>query len=288
MSALRFGLPNKGSLGDAAYQTLEDAGYSVRRTGRQLRVSDTENNVDFFFLRPRDVAVYVSRGSLDLGVTGRDLLLDSRAEATELLALGFGHSTFHFAGQRALGSSVSELAGKRIATSFPNIVSHYLAGLGVEADLVHLEGAVEISIELGVADVIADVVETGATLEAAGLSIFGEPIMQSEGILVRSSSPPPSDSVTASQIETVLQRIRGVLVARTFVIVDFDCRAEIQEAAFALAPGVESPTVSPLAKDGWVAVRSLIPRKTAQLVMDELWKIGARAILLTSLESTRI
>ncbi len=280
---LRFGLPNKGSLGDASVQLLEDAGYAVRRDGRQLVVHDVEGSVDFFYLRPRDVAVYVSAGSLDLGITGRDLLIDSKAEAPETLALGFGRSSFRFAAKSNAVSTVTGLSGRRVATSFPTITGDYLASLGIDAELVRLDGAVEVSIELGVADAIADVVETGATLEAAGLSVFGDPVLESEAVLIRCDK---GESSAAGQ--TVLERLKGVLVARSYVMIDFDCPVTVRDAAFAIAPGIESPTVSPLAKDGWIAVRTLVPRKGSQAVMDRLWQIGARAILQSSLESTRL
>lgn len=166
---LRIAVPNKGSLAEPAADMLREAGYASRRDGRELVLRDEPNDVEFFFLRPRDVAVYVGSGTLDVGITGRDLLLDARAAADEVMRLDFAGSTFRFAAPPGLVSSVAQVAGRRVATSYAALVEDHLRGHGVEADVVRLDGAVETAVRLGVADVIADVVETGTTLRAAGL-----------------------------------------------------------------------------------------------------------------------
>jgi ATP phosphoribosyltransferase len=279
---LRIAVPNKGSLSEAAGEMLHEAGYRLR-SDRELLVMDPDAGVELFYLRPRDIAVYVGSGRLDIGITGRDLLLDSRADAEELLPLGFGRSTFRFAGRPGTGSTLEDLKGRRIATSYPGIVQAHLDRAGVPAEVVKLDGAVEISIQLGVADVIADVVETGSTLRQAGLELIGSPILESEAVVIKRRDAEP-----AAGTEQFLRRLQGVLVARKYVLMDYDIRAERLQEAVDLTPGLESPTVSPLHSEGWVAVRAMVPRDKTQPIMDDLWEIGARAILVTDIRACRI
>lgn len=280
---LRVAVPNKGSLSESAIAILTEAGYKQRRTSKDLALTDTANEVEFYYLRPRDIAVYVGEGTLDVGISGRDLVLDSHADDDILMELGFGGSTFRFAGRPGVADSVKDLAGKRIATSFAGILSDHLAEHGVEASVVKLDGAVESAVQLGVADVIADVVETGTTLRQAGLEVFGEPILTSEAVLItrHGVDQPPG-------LQQLIHRLQGVLVARNYVMMDYDIRAESVEAANALTPGLESPTVSPLHREGWVAVRVMVLRADAQKIMDQLWDVGARAILTTDIHAARI
>ncbi len=279
---IRIAVPNKGSLSEPATEMLAEAGYAVRRDSRQLVLADPANDAEFFFLRPRDIAVYVGSGTLDVGITGRDLLLDSGARADEVLELGLGCSTFRFAADPAMVDSVSQIAGKRVATSYDGLVRRHLADLGIDAEVVRLDGAVESSIQLGVADVIADVVETGSTLRAAGLAVFGEPILRSQAVLISRRGEP------AAGLAVLVRRLHGVLVAREYVMMDYDVRVEHVEAACAVTPGLESPTVSPLRDTNWVAVRSMVPRSRTNEVMDELYDLGARAILVTTIHACRI
>ncbi|WP_121745866.1 ATP phosphoribosyltransferase [Streptomyces sp. E2N166] len=284
---LRIAVPNKGSLSGPAGEMLHEAGYQQRRESKELRIVDPTNEVEFFYLRPRDIAIYVSSGKLDIGITGRDLLIDSGADAEEILPLGFARSTFRFAGKPGTANGVEDLKGRTIATSYEGIVAAHLADRGVDASVVHLDGAVETAIELGVAGVIADVVETGTSLRNAGLEVFGEPIMKSEAIVIRRSGAEP-DETTEPKVQQFLRRLQGVLVARTYVMMDYDCRVEQLEKAVALTPGLESPTVSPLHNEGWVAVRAMVPAKEAQRIMDDLYEIGARAILTTAIHACRL
>lgn len=280
---LKIAVPNKGSLADTTAQMLREAGYRQRTDAKDLVLTDEANHVEFYYLRPRDIAVYVGEGTLDLGITGRDMLLDSHAEADELMQLGFGATRFRFAAPADEQWSVEALAGRRVATSYPGLVHSYLADRGVDARLIKLDGAVESAIRLGVADVIADVVETGRTLRQAGLELFGEPILHSEAILIQRRGVSAADGQ-----EQVVRRLSGVLVARNYVMMDYDCPADLVEAAAALTPGLESPTVSPLAKEGWVAVRAMVKSGQAQRVMDDLWDLGARAILVTDIAACRL
>ncbi|WP_152189634.1 ATP phosphoribosyltransferase [Georgenia satyanarayanai] len=279
---LRIAVPNKGSLSEPATQMLAEAGYR-RRRDRELVLPDPANGVEFFFLRPRDIAVYVGSGTVDVGITGRDLLLDSGTSAVEHRSLGFARSTFRFAAPAGTIRSVEQLAGARVATSYDVLVGDYLAGRGIEASVVHLDGAVESSVQLGIADAVADVVETGSTLRAAGLEVFGDPILQSEAVLIR-----PADRPAEAAVDVLDRRLQGVLVARRYVLMDYDVPVEHVDKAVAVTPGLESPTVSPLHDGNWRAVRAMVLREDANRVMDELYEVGARAIIVTTIHASRL
>ncbi|MRG58535.1 ATP phosphoribosyltransferase [Agromyces sp. CFH 90414] len=280
---LRIAVPNKGSLSETAAQMLHEAGYTGRRDPRDLHTADPRNGVEFFYLRPRDIATYVGSGALDVGITGRDLLLDSGSEASEIASLGFGDSTFRFAAPAGGDfTDLADLDGVRVATSYPGLVGDFLAARGVTpAKLVKLDGAVESAVRLGVADAVADVVSTGSTLRQAGLEIFGPVILESEAVLIASGTEQPGTA-------TLVRRLQGVLVARQYVLLDYDVPVANLERATAAAPGFESPTVSPLHDPEWVAVRVMIPRVDMNHVMDELYAVGARAILVSAIHAARL
>jgi ATP phosphoribosyltransferase len=280
---LRIAVPNKGTLSQPASQMLRDAGYRQRTDPKDLVCRDEANNVEFFYLRPRDIATYVGSGDLDLGITGRDLLVDSGVPAAEVVDLNFGGATFRWAAPAGSLSSVEEIGGRRIATAYPGVVERWLAEHELKADVVRLDGAVENAVRLGVADVIADVVETGTTLRNAGLEVFGDPILRSEAVLVRAASVGDDPAV-----DVLVRRLQGVLVARQYVLMDYDVRVELVEKASLITPGLESPTISPLHDPGWVAVRAMVPRGRTNQVMDELYALGARAILVTSIHACRL
>lgn len=279
---LRIAVPNKGSLSEPASTLLKEAGYRQRRDMKELVLLDEVNGVEFFFIRPRDVAVYVGAGTVDVGITGRDLLVDSEAHAVEHRALGFARSTFRFAAPSGSMSTIDDLTGKRIATSYDVVVRKHLEEKGIDATVVHLDGAVESSVQLGVADAIADVVETGSTLRAAGLTVFAEPLMTSEAVLIRRADAVPEG------LEILDRRIQGVLVARGYVLIDYDIHADHLEEAVELTPGLQSPTVSPLHDGEWFAVRAMVKKDDRNKVMDGLYEVGARAILVTPILACRL
>lgn len=280
---LKVAVPNKGALAEAAADMLRSAGYRQRTDPKDLTLIDFDHAVEFYYLRPRDIAVYVGQGHLDLGITGRDMLLDSGANAVEIMELGFGGSRFRFAAPEGSGLDLADLDGRRIATSYPGLLGAWLAEQGVDATLVKLDGAVESAIRLGVADVVADVVDTGTTLRRAGLELFGETICHSEAILIRRGT-----GHAPAGLEGLRTRLESVLVAHNFLMMDYNVLEENLPATTALASGVNGPTVSKIAKDGWVAVRVLVPKRGAHLLMDRLFDAGARGILLTELRSCRL
>lgn len=279
---LRVAIPNKGILSDSAISMLGEAGYATRRDSAELHLVDEANSVEFFYLRPRDIATYVGRGSLDVGITGLDLLLDSGSSAEEVADLGFGASTFRFAAEASAGFSRPEdLNGKRLATAYPRLIGDYLAKSGIECEVVELDGAVESAVRLGVADAVADVVSTGNTLRKAGLSVFGPEILSSTARLI--AAPGKADDSAK-----LLRRLRGVIVAREYVIFDYDCPKTLVDKASKITPGFESPTISPLADEDWVAIRALVRSSETNQIMDELHDLGARAILVSAIHAARI
>ncbi|MDK7139479.1 ATP phosphoribosyltransferase [Corynebacterium simulans] len=279
---IKVAVPNKGSLSEAALSILAEAGYKGRGHSKALNIVDEANGVEFFFLRPKDIAIYVAQGVLDLGITGRDLARDSRASFNEVLDLGFGASTFRYAARQGEDWTIEKLQGKKIATSYPNLVRADLRQRGIEAEVIRLDGAVEISIHLGVADAIADVVSTGATLRQQGLAPFGEAITESTAVLIKRAGVGLSD-----EEQVVLQRIQGILNARNYLMLDYNVSKEDLEAASAVTPGLTGPTVAPLARDNWVAVRAMVPRQDANRIMDHLSALGAEAILASELRIAR-
>jgi ATP phosphoribosyltransferase len=280
---LRIAVPNKGSLAESAIAILKEAGYRQRTDARDLVLIDPDNGVEFYYLRPRDIAIYVGSGELEAGITGRDLLIDSAAPAEEILSLDFGGSTFRFAAPIGKEWGISDISGKRIATAYPGLVEHNLKSLGIQAQIVRLDGAVESSVRLGVADVIADVVSTGNTLRQAGLQVFGEPILTSEAIVIKRKGV----EIPAA-LEVLIRRLQGVVTARRYVLLDYDVQKSLIDQACAITPGLESPTISPLQKADWVAVRAMVLRKETNRVMDELWALGARGILVTDIHACRL
>ncbi len=280
---LRVAVPNKGMLSEPARAMLTEAGYLRSASVRDLLVHDPDNDVEFFFLRPRDIAIYVGEGTLDLGITGRDMLLDSGASADEVLPLGFAPSTFRLAAPKGSASSPADLDGRTIATSYAGVLEAYLAREGISARVVKLDGAVENAVALGVADAVADVVATGTTLRKAGLELVGDPILVSEAAVIRRTGAPQVPA-----IETFVRRLHGVMVARSYVLVDYDILTEKIDQACAMTPGIESPTVSSLHDPRWSAVRAMVPAADVHRIMDELYELGARGILVTDIHACRL
>ncbi|NMD85027.1 ATP phosphoribosyltransferase [Victivallis vadensis] len=281
---LQMAIPNKGALSEDAVRLLQEAGYRCSRSGRELIVRDQANEIDFVFLRPRDIALYVGNGVLDLGITGRDLEMDSGAAVTEVMPLEFGRSRFCFAVPKDSGLTVEKLDGLRIATSYPELLRQNLEKFGLKCPIVKLDGAVEISIRLGVADAIADVVESGATLKEAGLAVIGEPMLHSEAVLVSRSA----ELADRPEVHKLVARIKGILVARTYAMIEYDIPRANVEAACRITPGIEAPTVSPLSNPDWVAVKAMVLCKQCNGIMDELYEIGARGIIVTDIRSCRL
>jgi ATP phosphoribosyltransferase len=284
---LRVAVPNKGALSESAVEILSEAGYRRRTDLKDLTVIDPHNHVEFFFLRPKDIAIYVGSGELDFGITGRDLARESRAPVHERLALGFGSSTFRYAAPAGRNWTIDDLAGRRIATAYPNVVRQDLAARGIEATVIRLDGAVEISIQLGVADAIADVVGSGRTLNLHNLVAFGETLCDSEAVLIEQIDPNAAERPDAAARDQLVARVQGVVFGQQYLMLDYDCPRSVLDDATAITPGLESPTIAPLADPDWVAVRALVPRRGVNAIMDDLAAIGAKAILASDVRFFR-
>ena len=281
---LRFAIPNKGSLSNDAATLLAEAGYQVKRLGKELKLIDRENQVEFIFLRPKDIAVYVGNGVLDLGITGRDLMIDSESDVEELMPLGFGKSTFHYAVPQDSGLRVEDFSGKRIATSYPNLVALDLHQRKIKAKIIKLDGAIEISINLGVADVIADVVQTGRTMHEAGLKVIGDAVLKSEAVLIGRDP----DIARQPDVKTLMDRVKGIVVARDYVMIEYDVSTENLNKACDITPGIEAPTVAPLSREGWYAVKAMARKKGINILMDDLSRAGCKGIIVTDIRTCRI
>ena len=281
---IRIALPNKGALSEDATLLVKEAGYRAKRIAKELSVLDSANDVEFIFLRPRDIAVYVAHGLIDIGITGRDLLTDSCADAVEIMPLGFGKSRFFYAVPNSSDMTVDQLDGKRIATSYPNIVKADMERRHFNCPITKLDGAVEISIRLGVADAIADVVESGTTMKQEGLKPIGDPVMYSEAVIVARSK----NCEENPQIHTFLRRVKGILTARSYEIIEYDIAADLLDAACKITPGLESPTISPLSKNGWVAVKAMVSRAKVNDAIDKLEELGATGIMVTDIRTCRM
>jgi ATP phosphoribosyltransferase len=281
---LRVAVPNKGALSESAAEILSEAGYRRRTDPKDLTVIDPVNGVEFFFLRPKDIAIYVGSGELDLGITGRDLAAESGAPVRERLALGFGSSSFRYAAPAGRTWTVADLAGMRIATAYPNLVRKDLAARGIDATVIRLDGAVEISVQLGLADAIADVVGSGRTLRMHNLAAFGDPLCDSEAVLIERDGTTEAGKAARDQLAA---RVQGVVFGQQYLMLDYDCPRNLLDRATAITPGLESPTIAPLADPDWVAVRALVPRREVNAIMDQLAGLGAKAILASDVRFCR-
>jgi ATP phosphoribosyltransferase len=287
---LRVALPNKGTLAEPAATMMREAGYRQRSDSRDLSMYDEENAIEFFYLRPKDIATYVGSGDLHLGVTGADLMEESGSQVQTVLELGFGASKFRYAApENGDIRTMQDLDGKTIATSYPRLVRSHLARNRVRADIVKLDGAVEISVQLGLAHAVADVVSSGRTLRQHGLETIGDPIAESQATLIeREPRPDRAETDETRRAKAVFtERLRGVVLARQYLMMDYDCPRALQDQAVRITPGLQAPTISNLSDPAWVAVRAMVKRSEANRVMDQLAALGAKAILTTDIRSCR-
>lgn len=277
---IKVALPNKGVLFEPTMDILSACGYKVGKTLRSLSIMDAANGVEFYFLRPGDIPLYVANGTLDAGVTGMDFVAEKGVTPVKLLDLDYGHSKLCIAVPEAdKRAGANDLKGLRLATSFTRITAEKVPGVTI----VELEGAVEISIKLGIADAIVDIVETGTTLKQAGLKVIGEPLFQSNAVLLAHPGRETDPGVLVLK-----NRIQGKLVARANMMVEYDVPEAKLKDACTLTPGIESPTVTPLVEKGWFAVKAVVKKKEANVIMDKLAALGCKGILLTAIESARI
>ncbi|MEX2172986.1 MAG: ATP phosphoribosyltransferase [Pirellulaceae bacterium] len=283
MSNLRIGVPSKGRLSELAAELLKQAGLSFRRQERSLFARVGEVPIDITFLRTDDIPVLCAEGAIDMGITGSDLVAESQADVVTRLALGIGRCKLALCvPEDSPVTRPSHLDGKRIATSFPNVTRQYLEQHKAEAHLMNLGGSVEIMVTLGVADAIVDLVETGSTLAANRLRIFTE-IGKYESVLIQNKA-----CREAELADRVVRRLEGVVIARSWSLLEYNLpRGKLAEAE-KITPGFNSPTVNALEDPGWCAVRVMVRRGEVIEVMEKLETLGASAILETQINNCRL
>jgi ATP phosphoribosyltransferase len=279
---IKVAVPNKGMLSEPAMDLLKACGYKVNKPSKILSSIDSVNGIEFYFLRPNDIPMYVGKGIIDAGITGIDFCVEAQSPAVKILDLPFGASKHCVAvPEQSSYEKLSDIENLRIATSFPGIVRDYFKNPNME--LVVLEGAVEISVSLDVADAVVDIVETGTTLKQAGLRILGEPLFLSNAALF--AHP---DRKNNPDICNLIRRIEGKLVAMSYKMVEYDVPANLLEKACAITPGLQSPTVAPLQNKNWYSVKAMVKSEESNIIMDKLQDLGCEGILLFSIESARV
>ena len=283
MNKLRIGVPSKGRLSDHAKGLLQEAGLNFRRQERSLFASVRGMPVEIIFLRTDDIPLLCAEGAIDLGITGSDRVLESGVDLTTRLSLNVGKCRLTVCvAESSSIESAAELDGCRIATSFPNITSSYLAQHQAKAHLVPLSGSVEIMISLGVADAVVDLVETGSTLAANHLRILDE-IGHYETVLIQNDQGQQGELA-----DRVVRRVEGVVIARSYSLLEYNIPRSQLAAAEKITPGFKSPTVNPLEDPDWCAIRVMVQRNEIQDVMERLEVIGASAILETHIANCRL
>ena len=265
---LRIGVPSKGRLAEIAEALLKKAGLHFRRTERSLFARCRELPVDITFLRTDDIPTLCAEGAIDLGITGADLVAETGAELVTRLELGVGNCRLAVCVPESSPITASQLNGTRVATSFPHVTAEYLNLHGAEAHLVTLTGSVEIMIALGVADAIVDLVETGSTLAANQLRILDE-IGRYETVLVQ--NPKAREAELADR---VVRRLEGVVIARSYSLLEYNVPRKKLPEAERITPGFNSPTVSALEDPEWCAVRVMVRRGDVIRIMEHLETLG--------------
>jgi ATP phosphoribosyltransferase len=279
----RIGVPSKGRLAEVASDLLHQAGLSFRRQERGLFARVREMPVDVTFLRTEDMPVLCAEGAIDMGITGSDLVAESGADVIERLHLGIGQVRLAICvSEDSPITKPAELAGMRVATSFPNSTRAFLEQHGVEAHLVDLSGSVEVMIALGVADAIVDLVETGSTLAANRLHVLSE-IGAYEAVLIQNRAV--RDPAVADRI---VRRVEGVVIARAYSLLEYNVPRAKLPAAEQITPGFKSPTISALEDADWCAVKVMVKRGEVIGIMERLEVLGASAILETRITNCRL
>ena len=280
---LRIGVPSKGRLAELSTQLLKDAGLRFRRQDRSLFARVKEMPIDITFLRTDDIPVLCAEGAIDLGITGGDLVAESGVELVDRLSLGVGNCRLAVCVPEAGDiKQPSDLAGKRIATSFPHVTQEYLKQFGAEAHIVELTGSVEVMIALGIADAIVDLVETGSTLAANRLVILDE-IGSYETVLVQNPKTPHQ-----ALADRIVRRVEGVVIARAYSLLEYNVPSDKLAQAEQITPGFNSPTVNKLEDENWHSVRAMVKRGEVIGIMEQLEALGAAAILETSIANCRL
>ncbi|MEM9367367.1 MAG: ATP phosphoribosyltransferase [Planctomycetota bacterium] len=280
---LRLGIPSKGRLSELAIGLLQQAGLKFRRQNRGLFARVSGLPIDLIFLRTDDIPTLCAEGAIDMGITGSDLVDEAQADVRTRMAFGVGKCRLAYCvPEDAPYKTAADLAGKRIASSFPNVTRQHLASVGADAHLVHLSGSVEAMIQLGVADAIVDLVETGSTLAANRLRVL-ETLGHYETVMIENPARRHSDVA-----DRVVKRLESVLLARDYSLVEYNVPRSVLPKAEEITPGYNSPTINSLEDDSWCSVQVMVRRDDVVDVMDRLEAIGASAIFEMTLNHCRL
>jgi ATP phosphoribosyltransferase len=280
---LRFALPGKGRLREPTIELLKKAGFNFRTKDRNLYATCANADIVFIFVRADDIPVLVGTGVIDLGITGSDLINERKADVETVLPLGYGKCRLCIAVRDGYeNEGIEPLAGKTVATSFPHITKEFFKNNRVSVNCVEMNGSVEIMVALGLADAIVDIVETGDSLRDNNLRVLKE-IGKYETVFIanRNCADDP-------RVKNIRRRIEGILVASRYSVLEFNIREENLKEAEKIAPGYESPTVSKLDEEGWIAVKVMVEKDRVVDTMDRLEAAGATAILETELKNCRL
>lgn len=283
MSNLRIGIPSKGRLSDLATDLLQEGGLSFRRQSRSLFARVRDKPIDIIFLRTDDIPVLCAEGAVDMGITGSDLVQENQVDVQTRLELGVGKCRLALCvPEDSSVNTVDDLHEARIASTFPNITRHYLDQHGVTSRLVRLSGSVEIMISLGIAEAVVDLVETGSTLVANRLRVVDE-IGQYQTVLIQGAGCRDTEMA-----DRIVRRLEGVIIARSYSLLEYNVPREMLPEAEAITPGFNSPTVNALEDPEWCSVRVMVRRSEVIDAMERLEALGAHAILETQINNCRL
>lgn len=278
---LRIALQRSGKLADGSKELLRKCGIGFSNGGDKLRAEASDFPLEIFFLRDDDIPDYVADGVADIGIVGENILSENPKSVTVLEKLGFGRCRLSIAVPKNVEfAGLAELGGKRIATSYPRVLSEYLSERGVTSDIHEISGSVEIAPSIGLADAVCDLVSSGSTLFSNGLREV-ETVMSSEAVLI---VQPALDDERAMLLEKLLFRIRSVMAAAQNKYILLNAPSERVDAIISILPGMKSPTVVPLAESGWVSIHSVISEHDFWEVVDNLKRAGAEGILVLSID----
>jgi ATP phosphoribosyltransferase len=277
---LRVALPNKGRLAEPAVALMQSAGLEFELSTRRLSAPVANADVELLFVRTEDVAEYVADGLVELGITGADLMAEHGGALVSLLPLGFGACSLVLAvpRERELDGDLAALSGARIATSFPRVTGRFLEREGIDAQVVEVRGAVEVTPQLGVADAVVDLVASGSTLRMNGLRPVAT-LLASEAVLVARDGETPDERVAG-----LVDMLRSVIDARGREYMMMNAPATALDRIRELIPGLSGPTVMPLADPSLIAVHSVVERSQLWRLVPALKQAGARDILVVPIE----
>lgn len=279
---ITFALPNKGRLSEPAVQLLKDAGYIFYPKTKTLYATCLNAGIVFVFVRVGDIPTLVAQGAIDVGITGQDLVSEKNVKVAELLKLGLGRCQLCVAVEENFTGDLKTLKGAGVATSFPRLTQEFFAQKEVPIRCVEMNGSVEIMVGLKIASAIVDLVESGDSLKQNHLKVL-QTIGEFEAVLI--ANPKVKND---APILTIKRRIEGILVAQNYSLLEYNIKKASLTAAEKVCPGFESPTVAELEDRDWVAVKVMVEKKNVVAVMDELERLGATAILETTIRNCRL